>query len=227
MYDFHTAMAYTVRSHQWIGPWLRGQKKSVQFTRPVGFVVPLFPQVFALVDKEKNNPQLASWSSWAKNSFNISPQERYKWYSKHIASMPPNLLETAMNVYIKDLQRIIKGAPALPKSMIVYRGLSTDIFKGKIGAVQTLGEFASTAYVPQYLYAPDRYMRIKLLKGTRVLLLQGLNKWDANGEFEVLVNKGAKYIIRKRNVLRPVVNRTFVPVYYNPKKYITDVTVIS
>jgi hypothetical protein len=131
-----------------------------------------------------------------------------------------------MELYVKDLQRITKKAPPLPKSIVVYRGISTDIFKGKIGAVQTLDEFASTAYVPQYLYGKDRYMRIKLLKGSRVLLLQGLNKWEANGEFEVLVNKGAKYIIRKRNVLRPVVNRTFVPVY-NPKKYITDVTVIS
>jgi hypothetical protein len=221
-YEFYTAMAYTVRSHEWIGPWLRGQKSAVKFSTPTGFLVPLFPQVSALMIKEIGKPPS---SKWAENFMNTPLSEKYTWYRNNINTIPNKLLQDAMEIYVKDLQRIIKRAPPLPKSMIVYRGISTDIFKGKIGAMQTLNEFASTAYVPQYLYGRDRYMRIKLLKGTRVLLLQGLNKWDANGEFEIVLNKGMRYIIRKRNLLRPVINRGFIP-HSAPKKYITDITVL-
>jgi len=212
-YDFYTAMAYTVRSHQWIGPWLRGEKR-VTFTTPSGFTLPLFPQVKKLVDE---NPKL--WENFS-NAFN-----QYSYYSRTINSMPRDLMEKALKLYTSDLQRIIKKAPALPRTMYVYRGISRDIFKGKMGAVHTLGEFASTAYVPQRGYGPARYMRIKLLKGSKVLLLQGLNKWDQNGEFEVLLNKGARYIIRKRNLLRPVINSTYINSYL--KKYVTDITLIS
>ncbi len=219
-YDFYTAIAYTVRSHQWIGPWLRGSKSSVYFSRPPGFIVPLFPQVSALMDKDAYKTSI-----WAR-TFILTPlNQKYTWYSANVNNMPMHLQNAAIELYVKDLQRIIKNAPPLPQSMIVYRGIDSDIFKGKLGAMHTLNEFASTAYVPQYLYGKSRYMRLKLLKGSRILLLQGLNNWDANGEFEILLNKGARYIIRKRNILRPVLNRPVIPRVL-PKKYITDITVL-
>ncbi len=220
-YDFYTAIAYTVRSHQWIGPWLRGKKADAYFSTPPGFIVPLFPQVSALMDQDAYKT-----STWARNFILTPLNQKYTWYSNNIHDMPIHLQNAAIELYVKDLRRIIKNAPPLPKSMVVYRGIDSDIFNGKLGAMHTLNEFASTAYVPQYLYGKTRYMRLKLLKGTRVLLLQGLNKWDKNGEFEVLVNKGSRYIIRKRNVLRSVLNRVYIP-YTLPKKYITDISVIS
>ena len=45
-YDFYTAMSYTVRSHQWIGPYMRtGKLTNVRFTKPPGFIMPMVYQL--------------------------------------------------------------------------------------------------------------------------------------------------------------------------------------
>ncbi len=218
-YDFYTAMSYTVRSHQWIGPYMRtGNLSSVSFTKPHGFVMPL---VYQLVKISKSNPNKTPFEQYLVSlGDDKHEQEMYvRLMSLHI---PKNVLKEALDLYIKDLQRIVRRAPPLPRTMVVYRGVKDDIFKGKLGAVHKVDGFASAAYVPQRVYAPSNYLRIKLLKGTRVLLLQCLNDWDHDGEYEVLLNYGSRYIIRKRNLLRPVLNST----RNQPKmKYVTDVTV--
>jgi ribosomal protein L24E len=197
--DLYTVASYTVRSHQWIGPWLRGTGAPT-FTTPYGHILPLYPQIVKLANMN------------------------YEDYKTYIKIMPKQVRDVLLTMYVKDLQRIFKKAPPLPRTMYVYRGIITDVFRGKAGAVHTLGEFASAGYVPQDVYGHDRYMRIKLLKGTRVLLLQGLNKWHDHGEFEILLNKGSHYIIRARNVFRPVLNR---PRNTIRKKYVTDITVYN
>lgn len=195
-YDFYTAMAYTVRSHEWIGPWLRGTKKYT-FSMPSGFVLPLKPQIEKITGKKILT----------------------------LRGVHKDVLEKAMNMYVKDLYRIIRGAPPLKQTMYVFRGLSRNIFQGKIGTKHVLKEFASTGYVPQAVYAySGGYLRIKLLKGSRVLLLQGLNRWNENGEFEIVLNKNSLYKITKRNLPRGVINR---PNGYVRQNYVTDVTVFS
>jgi hypothetical protein len=201
-YDFLTAAAYTVRSHEWIGIWLRTRNANlVKFTKPRGFVTPLFPQVDQILSEK---PQSFMIYPWVVRFINAPDQ--YEYFHAHINSMPLSLLRLALNIYTTDLQRIIRKAPPLPNMVCVFRGVYTDVFRGQFGVQHKMNEFASTAYVPQRNYAPDRYIRIKLLKGTRVLLLQGLNTWKPNGEFEILLNKDSRYIIRKRNLLRRVVN---------------------
>ena len=210
-YDYMTALAYTVRSHQWIGPWMRTKKiANVRFTKPKGFIVPLYPQVKKVLEEKKN-----------RTKFEDDIISDYKNYVSDINKVFAADKKKALNLYIEDLKRIIKNAPPLPKTMYVYRGLDRDIFKGQIGVSHTLCYFSSTGYVPQWVYAPQHYMRIKLLKGTRVLLLQGLNNWNHEGEYEIVLNKDSKYIITKRNLLRYVQNRV-VP--YPVQKYVTDVT---
>jgi hypothetical protein len=198
-YDLYTAMSYTVRSHEWIGPWMRGSK-TVKFTRPRGFTKPLWHQCLKLGDKQNYD------------SFTVDKK----------------MIPKAMELYIKDLRRIIRNAPPLPRTMHVYRGTYSDVFRGKTGATHALGEFASAAYVPQRVYAGHGYTRIKLLKGTRVLLLQGLNHWNNAGEFEILLNRGSKYIIRKRELKRLAFNTPrLANFYYAQKKPVTDITVYS
>lgn len=210
-YDYLTAMAYTVRSHEWIGPWLRGSKMSYYFSFPSGHTYPLYPQIMKLVkEKYSNEP-------WAKGLN----------YNSYIYSMrgkvPDKVVDEAFDMYAKDLYRIVRGAPPVPQTMYVFRGTLHNIFKGKIGQRHILDDFASTAYVPQRNYAPNNYLRIKLVKGTRALLLQGLNQWNRFGEFEVLINRKSMYKITKRNLKRPVVNAPNAKTV--TKKYITDVTV--
>ena len=202
--DLYTVASYTVRSHQWIGPWIRGTGVPT-FTTPYGHILPLWPQIVKYIRTG-------------------SARIRYEDYKAYIKVMPKQVRDILLTMYVKDLQRIFKKAPPLPRTMYVYRGILSDVFNGKAGAVHTMGEFASAGYVPQEVYGQHRYMRIKLLKGTRVLLLQGLNKWHDHGEFEILLNKGSHYIIRARNILRPVLNRPRNTIY---KKYVTDITVYN
>lgn len=215
-YDFYTAMSYTVRSHQWIGPYMRsGKLTQVKFTKPVGFIMPLVYQILKVADSKR--------SDFERHILSLNLFIQKEEYIKKMSTKIPNpVLKEALDLYIKDLKRIVSKAPPLPKTMFVYRGVQDDIFKGKIGTRHKVDGFASAAYVPQSVYAPYNYLRIKLLKGTRVLLLQSLNDWTYEGEFEVLVNYGSHYIIRKRNLSRPVINRIYG---YPIMKRVTDVTV--
>jgi hypothetical protein len=212
-YDLYTAASYTVRSHEWIGPWLRSGV-TPRFTVPYGHIVPLFPQIM----------QMKSTHKWVKDI--QTSQTPFQTYKNNLRYIPPDIRTHAMEMYVQDLKRIVRKAPPLPRTMYVFRGLSRDIFKGKTGAVHKLDEFASAGYVPQTVYASHSYMRIKLLKGTRVLLLQGLNKWSRTGEFEVLLNKDSRYIIRSRNITRPVLNYHMY-VNRNKKIKVTDITVYN
>ena len=227
-YDLETAMAFTVRSHEWIGPWLRGNMNSVTFSLPYPkiFIVPLFPQVKKLITTK--NYDSHTWvkkiKKYDSHTWLKKFKSTYSYYRDHIKSMPKIILEDAMKLYVSDLRRIVANAPPLPRHMYVFRGLSKDIFKGTLGAVHTLEQFSSSAYVPQSVYSDGHYMRIKLLKGTRVLLLQALNHWENNGEFEILLNKGMHYIIRKRSLERPVINRHNG---YITRQKVTDVTVYT
>ena len=223
-YDYLTAMAYTVRSQQWLGIWLRtkgGYHTNIwnkRKTRLVSFhnlnnlrghTFPLYPQILKLAEKYSN-------ANWSKN-LNLST------FKQRISKIPDDIIDEALYMYTKDLSRIIRNAPPLPKTMYVFRGLSNDIFTGRPGVTHVIDEFASAAYVPQKMYAKRGYLRIKLLKGSRVLLLQCLNQWAENGEYEVLINRRSLYKITKRNLRRPVLNSpnaktaTLTPV--------TDVTV--
>lgn len=218
-YDFYTAMAYTVRSHEWIGKWMYYKNIStIEFSKTYGMIAPLYPQV-SIVAKEFD-------SDFAKEFVRLmryEPDNLYSWYKKNINYMPEDILYRAINLYVKDLDRIIRRAPPLDKAITVYRGVASDIFKGKIGAVHSLQGFTSTSYVPRYEYAGRMYLRIKVLKGSRVLLLQALNTWDSFGEFEILLNTGSKYIIRKRDLKRPVVNKNNIRDHLDTK-YVTDIT---
>lgn len=223
-YDLFTAMSYTVRSHQWIGPWLRGNKRSVKFTRPSEkiFTKPLYSQVMKLANEFKYRNE-----RWAKTLLSLPESKRYKDFDIVFDYLPRTVFDEAMELYVKDLQRIIRGAPPVPRTMYLYRGLYTNIFDGKLGTVHKFDEFASGAYYPQKVYAGNSYIRMKILKGTRVLLLQGLNNWSLNdtGEFEVLINKGARYIIRKRYLDRYTYNVNSPMNWYTRQRPVTDITV--
>jgi hypothetical protein len=221
-YDLYTAMSYTVKSHEWIGRWMR-RNNNIKFSKPpTEMVVPLFPQVASIVN-QFNSP----WARRFSLMLQVEPNNIIDLYKQVINSIPDDILNRAMILYIHDLHRIIRGAPPLDKSIVVYRGLDTDIFHGKLGAVHTTPEFSSTSYVPQPNYAKRMYMRINILKGARVLLLQPLNTWNSAGEFEILLNTGSKYIIRKRDVARSVMNRNNNTQNQLLKKQVTDITVIS
>jgi len=208
VYDRKTLAAYTYRSHGWIGRFLRSNgtflpnvESYYNRTKP-NQPKPLVPQI----QKLTNNPTANIWK--VKNN-----QELHR---------------DALKLYERDLHRIIRGAPPLPATMVIYRGVAVDPFQGAIGSVHRLKGFASAAYLIKTAanyanrgFGSHNIQRIKLMKGTRVIAASLVNKWDDEGENEVIINSDARYIIRNRNITRRLL--------YSGKSIeakVTDITVV-
>lgn len=222
-YDFWTVQAHTNRSHMWIGPYtyrnnipsFRGLSGSIHLT-------PLWPQLRKMI----LNGTYRSTSRWV-NEFKTSTDEnkRYTLLTQHLPSVPRNIKKDALEMYKKDLKRIISGAPKVKKKMVLYRGAGFDIFRGTPGHWYKLKSFCSAAYNVSHAMVYGRlFTRITVLPGSPVLLVAGTNQWGREGEYEVMVNLDTQYLIRGRGVLRHV--------YYNGRRShiydgyrVTDVTI--
>ena len=204
-YDFWTAQAHTNRSHSWIGPFL--YRKSVPSHLPGAdgkHIVPLWPQIRKLIldGTFRADGPYYTWIT-AFKSLN-SETARYNLYKSNTRNISPQIMKRALEMYRDDLKRIIAGAPKSRKKMILYRGAAFDIFRSTVGHWHKLESFCSAAYDLRHalLYTGGTLQRITVLPGTPVLLVAGMNQWDVNGEYEIMVNYGTKYLIRQRAVKR-------------------------
>jgi hypothetical protein len=135
-----------------------------------------------------------------------SEKSRYDLFCNNSGQLTSDVKRIALNMYRDDLKRIIAGAPKSRKKMILYRGASFDIFRSTKGHWHNLESFCSAAYDLRHAlgYEGGTMQRITVLPGTPVLLVAGMNQWDTNGEYEIMVNLGTKYLIRGRGVKRIV-----------------------
>jgi hypothetical protein len=150
---------------------------------------------------------LAPCGSWVQ-SFKeyMSETARYALYARHRNQIGEANMKKALQMYRDDLKRIIAAAPKSRKKMVIYRGVTYDIFGKTKGHWHTLNAFCSAAYHITHAlgYARRSMQRITILPGTPVLFAAPLNQWGREGEYEIMVNVGTKYLIRKRHVKRTV-----------------------
>jgi hypothetical protein len=206
--DFWTAQAHTNRSHSWIGPFLY-QGSMPRFFPGTGgrHIAPLWPQIRRLIlsGTFKRRSGSEGWrDAWIEDFKTMtSEKDRYTLFCNNTNHLPSNMKLAALRMYQVDLKRIIAAAPKSRKKMVLYRGASFDIFKDRPGHWLTLNSFCSAAYnLSHSLGYGSTLQRITVLPGTPVLLVAGMNQWDSDGEFEIMVNIGTKYLIRARNVRR-------------------------
>lgn len=199
-YDFWTVQAHTNRSHSWIGPYT--YRKNIPTFRALGssvHITPLWPQVRKMILGGKYDAH--GWVNDFKRETN--EKNRYDLYTRHVSSLPSAVKQQALDMYIKDLKRIITGAPKTKKKMILYRGTGFDIFQGTTGHWYKLKSFCSAAYNVSWSAGYGHMMhRITVLPGTPVLLAACTNQWAHSGEYEVMVNIDTQYLIRSRGVKR-------------------------
>lgn len=188
-YDFQTLAAFTVQSHKWIGRFMRTGNFPNQY-RSSGtshMVEPLAVQMQKLTGK----PDASVYTNRNKA-----------------------LQIKAMELYARDLHRIIQNAPPVPATMYVYRGVNDDVFKGETGSIHHTKGFVSTAYMLKTaaIYgAPRGYNhhfnihRIKVLRGSHVIAAAMVNQWNKEGENEILINSNSRYIVRARRIARRIV----------------------
>ena len=222
-YDFWTVQAHTNRSHQWIGPYTyRGNIPSFTGLGGRGHITPLWPQLRKMI-LNGTYRSTAAWVTVFKDL--MDEKQRYDLLTRNLPSLPATVKKEALEMYKKDLKRIIAGAPKAKKKMILYRGSGFDIFRGSRGHWYKLKSFCSAAYNLNHAMIYGRlFTRITVLPGSPVLLVAGTNQWGDEGEYEVMVNLDTKYLIRGRGVMRHV--------YYNGRRShiydgyrVTDVTI--
>lgn len=228
-YDFWTAQAHTNRSHSWIGPFLyRGTIPSTLpgLTGGSGrHILALWPQIRKLIldGTFKRRSGSEAWrDAWIDDFKRMtSEKDRYDLYKSNTNNIPSHIMKRALEMYRDDLKRIIAGAPKSRKKMILYRGASFDIFRSTKGHWHNLESFCSAAYDLRHAlaYEGGTMQRITVLPGTPVLLVAGMNQWDKNGEYEIMVNIGTKYLIRGRGVKR------LLWTGYTRRTRVTDVTI--
>jgi hypothetical protein len=211
-YDYWTAQAHTNRSHGWIGPFLyRGTIPSSFPGRSGGMhthIAPLWPQVrkFILDGTFQRRSGSERWrDNWIEDFKTMtSEKSRYDLFCSNTNHLPSKVKLEALRLYRDDLKRIIAKAPKSRKKMVLYRGASFDIFRDTRGYWHTLNSFCSAAYELNHAlgYEGGSMQRITVLPGTPVLLVAGMNQWSREGEYEIMVNMGTKYLIRGRGVKR-------------------------
>ena len=206
-YDFWTAQAHTNRSHNWIGPFLyRGTVPRDLPGTQGKHIAPLWPQIRKMIlDGTFETFTATGYYFWVDDFKTLSNEtNRYNLYINNLRNIPQTIMKRALEMYRDDLKRIIAGAPKSRKKMILYRGAAFDIFRSTVGHWHKLESFCSAAYDLNHalLYEGGTMQRITVLPGTPVLLVAGMNQWNVNGEYEIMVNLGTKYLIRQRAVKR-------------------------
>lgn len=144
-----------------------------------------------------------------------------------------NNLKAIMNIFINELNEIIRNAPAVTRTFIVFRGQADDKYlTGVTGNLYTTERFCSTSVdgdVSREQFSGGHTLqRITLLKGSKCLLMFGETKF-AN-ELEILLPRGSTYqIVKKRtNVVSDRSTNFFHP-SVTPKmvKNLVDIVLIG
>lgn len=137
--------------------------------------------------------------------------------------------------YIKDLNNIIKKAPPLKKTLIVYRGVKNDYYlkvpsnpDNKSKHIYKTNSFVSTSVnlgsALRFTGKQCCFKRITLLPGTHTLLLAGISKFI--NEFEILLGSESMFYITKAKAFIPKIT-TDMCNEKNNQITVTDMVVIK
>ncbi|AGE59100.1 PBCV-specific basic adaptor domain-containing protein [Paramecium bursaria Chlorella virus OR0704.2.2] len=198
-YDIWTVAAYTHFSQEWVGKYQRTGKLEYLPRFRSDMPVPLFPQFVALVDsgyepmlRDTENPKDPMFVQF-KNTKVLA--ERYMFYTvlASTSMFSQKVIELAVKMYIKDLNRIIFASPPVIRDMVVYRGITKSVFAEQKSSVVQSPYFSSTTYNPKQATryvgkGKDKYLqRIRVPPGKHMLYVAPFNMFDPHGEYEIVL----------------------------------------
>jgi len=136
-----------------------------------------------------------------------------------------NNIKCIMNMFINELNEIIRKAPAVTRTFIVFRGVKDDKYlSGAVDGTYTTERFCSSSVsgsVAHHFSGGHTLQRITLLRGSKCLLMIGPTKFET--ELEILLPRGSTYkVVQKRTNVKQKVNTNILnnPAYQN--KYIQN-----
>lgn len=111
-----------------------------------------------------------------------------------------NNIFSIINMWINELNLIIKKSPTVTQTFITFRGQKDEKYlDGAVDNIYTTERFCSTSVkgsVAIGFAAGNSYQRISILKGSKCLLMFGVTKFT--NEFEVLIPRGSTYQVQKK-----------------------------
>jgi hypothetical protein len=195
-YDIMTVTAYTHFSHLWIGKYQRTGTidELPEFRRDM--IYPLFSQFSVAVDYGFNPIKPDMDYDMFMNAFKQSSDIRTR-YAIYVALVEARVLskdslKLFIQMYINDFQRIIDASPKVNKDLVLYRGVTKDVYESQKTDIVKSPYFSSAAYNPThaalYTSGKTKYMhRIKVPKGKHALFVAPLNQFGNAGEYEVVL----------------------------------------
>ena len=130
-----------------------------------------------------------------------------------------------INMFINELNEIIRKSPSVTKTFIVFRGVKNDTYlSGAVDGTYTSERFCSSSIngnVAHGFSNGHALQRITLLRGSKCLLMIGPTKY--NNEFEILLPRGATYkIVRKRSNITQQANTNLLRSSFYSNKSVTN-----
>lgn len=196
-YDILTVAGYTHFSHLWIGKFQRNGTidELPEFRRDMTY--PLFSQFSVAVDYGFDPIKPGIDYSIFMNAFKQTADIRTR-YAIYVALVEAHVLskqaiELMIQMFIHDFQRILDASPPVNKDLILYRGVSKDVYDSQKSDIVKSPYFSSAAYNPthaaEYAYGKTKYLhRIKVPRGKHALFVAPLNMFGkGTGEYEVVL----------------------------------------
>jgi hypothetical protein len=226
-YDAFTVLGYTYHSFDFINKYLIGKMTYLDLfyhsTYQI-FYFPFYMQAFKLLDKVTFKTNDATYnhrggtkpiSDCGKEIKNLGLQKGYTLFIEVMNHFTFEFWKLVMDLFTKDLKRIIDNAPPVRKETVVYRGVKDNYFlKGAKNMYYQNTCFVSCTLSPNHAMSylgGNRccFKRITLLPGTRVLFISGLSCYP--NELEIVVNVHSTMFIKEiktYNIYDPVVFRS-------------------
>jgi hypothetical protein len=155
------------------------------------------------------------------NRKNISTVSKYIALAHVADKLNTKFWFLVLELFCKDLNRIINNSPPLRKNMVVFRGVKNDYYlkRSKQLYYRNEGFISSSMYYNKaksfasYIESSKRpriccLKRITLPPGTRCLFISGLSKFPE--EFEILLSSNSVYHIRNQNSIYKIYKNEYI-----------------
>jgi Trp operon repressor len=224
-YDLYTLTTYTNRSHSWITPFIRSGKLpgvgELKMVVQDSLLAPLFFQILTfankgikLFGKKPLSKEMFSDKDHREYVRNMFADTKTPLGTRYVAyqmllrgnDFSERIMKMSLNVYVKDITRIIKASPKLAEKITIFRGVLTNTIGDK--TIFTTKDFVSTSLSMELAGAyseskngKGRLQRIVVPKGSNVIALCIVNPFGDSGELEVLLPPG-KYEVVSKGIIR-------------------------
>jgi predicted Ser/Thr protein kinase len=218
--EIFTISGYSYNGDQWAHTYLDGRFDYNRFRTSVGNLGGTY---FAFFFQ-------------ARDFYKINTGDILKDYNETVTRVKNDKdnenIKSIIHMFINDLNEIIRKAPSVTRTFIVFRGNKDDKYlTGAVNNLYTTERFCSASVsggkAVDSFASGHELQRITILKGSKCLLMFGITQ--VPGEWEILLPRGSTYqIVKRRQNMKTLENTNLCGTYQaRSLKYLTDVVLLG